>query len=90
MSICKFLLLDYSEIIYCSKCKVFFLGTLENCRTFCRIKELTFLIEKLEGVPLLWIMRSSKDDTSISLLKNNGHLCSRSRSKTCLDYINTA
>ena len=82
--------LDISERIYIGECKVLLLSTLKDRSAFLSVKELSLLIKKLEGIPLLRIMGSCEDDTSVSIFKHYSHLCGRSRSKACLHNIDTA
>ena len=90
MCISEVLLLDLSEVIHLCECEVLSLSACKHRCTLCRIKELTLLVEELEGVPLLRVMRSCKDDTSVSLFENHSHLCRRSRAESSLHNVNAA
>ena len=90
MCVCKILLLDDTKVVNLCEIEVFCLCASKNGSTFSRIEELTLLVEKLEGVPLLRVVRSCEDDTSVCLFEYNRHFCSRSRAKASLHYIHSA
>ena len=90
MSICKILFLDHAKVIDLSEVEIFSLCTCKNSCAFRCIEEFSLLIEKLQGVPLLRIMRRRKDDAAVRLFENHGHLCRRRRTESGFHYIDSA
>ena len=48
------------------------------------------LVEQLEGVPLLGIVRGGQDDASVSLLEDHGHLHSGGGGQAGVDHVYSA
>ena len=79
----------FTESIYISILEVFLLCNAQYLATIGCSKELTLLVEKLESIPLAWVMRSCDDDTTGSTTHGYSQLCSRSSSQTDVQYIVT-
>ena len=90
MLIGKVTFFNISKRIHIRECEILSFGTFKNRRTFLSVEELSFLIKKLEGIPLLWIMGSRKDDSSVSFFENHRHFSCRSRGEACLHHIHAA
>jgi hypothetical protein len=67
--------------------EIFLLGQSKHLLTLLVIQKLAFLVKKFQRIPLLWIVRCSDDDTTISLVGNNRHLGTRSGAKSDIDNI---
>ena len=86
----KVLLHVRAQRIHIAVREAFAVGYLNQFRTLGGIEELPVLIEQLEGIPLLGIVRSRQDDTSVGLLEDHGHLHSRSGGQTGVDHVYAA
>ena len=90
MRVGKVLLHVRAQRIHIAVLEPLAVGYLNQFRTLGGIEELPVLIEQLEGIPLLGIVRSRQDDTSVGLLEDHGHLHSRSGGQTGVDHVYAA
>ena len=68
---------DVSEIIDIGETEILRLREIKDSLTFGGGEELSFVVEKLQGVPLAWVVRGCEDDPSVGLGESHGHLCGR-------------
>ena len=76
-----------SDIVNIREDEVLLLGQSEHQLTLLSIEELTLLVEELERIPLLRVVRCGDDDTTVSLVCDNCHLGTRCGAETYIDYI---
>ena len=77
----------FSEMIYICIIEVFLLSDVQHLVTVSCSKELTLLVEELEGIPLAWIVRSCDDDTAGCTTHGNSKFGGRSSSQTDVQHI---
>ena len=61
-----------TQLIHLGKGKILFFGDCQHAFAFSIIEKLAFLVEELEGVPLLGVMAGGEDDSSSGLLTGDG------------------
>ena len=77
----------FTKVVNISILEVFLLCDAQHLITVSCCKELTLLVEKLEGVPLAWVVRSSDDDTASRTTHGNSQLGGRSSSQADVQHI---
>ncbi len=76
-----------AELVHFGKVELFSFGNTKHFIALLLVQELSFLIQKFQGIPLLGIVRSSQDDTSAGTFHGNSQFGSRSRSQIDVHYI---
>ena len=80
---------DFADFVHLREVELHILRKRQNSLTLSIIQELTTLVQELQCVPLLGIVRSGDDDTAISLVTNHSHLRSGGSAETYVDNIHT-
>ena len=88
MFIGKIMAFNLAQFIHRGEVKITVVRKVQDCLPLCGGQELPFLIEKFQGVPLLRVMRSGYDNSSVSLCELDGKFRCRSRSETAFYYVN--
>ena len=90
MLVGKVFFLDMPYGVNIAEIEIVLLCAGKDLRSFLCIQELPFLIQELQGIPLLRIVGSGQDYPSVSLFKDYSHFCSRCRSISGLYHIHAA
>src|SRR5690242_14683512 len=64
-----------ADLIDTGKLEFFFVGKTKHFGSVGCGNEFTFLVEKLQCIPLGWIMAGSKNDATTGLLDHDGQFC---------------
>ena len=76
-----------SEIIDFGKGVFAAFGYAQHLFALCVVEKFAFLVEELEGVPLLGVVAGCDDDASDRAFLHYSYLCCRSRGQTDVDHI---
>ena len=82
--------LNLAKVVYFGKAEVLFFGEVKNGLALNGSEEFTFVIEKLEGVPLPGIVAGGEDDSAVCVSKKHRHFRGGSGGETAFNYVYSA
>ena len=86
----EILLFDGAEVIDLRETELLARGEVQHRLAFHRRKELTLVVEELEGVPLARVVAGGQDDAAVGLCEEDGHFGGRGGGETALHHVDAA
>ena len=81
---------DAAYRVHLGKYEVLVLGKREHPFALGVVEELSALVEQLQGVPLLGVVRRGYDDSAVGLMRYHGHLGTRGGAQSDVYHVGAA
>ena len=90
VGVCEILFRNGSNGVHSGEIEIVLFCAFEYCGSFFGVQEFAFFIQEFQCVPLFWVMRCCKDDSSVRLFEYYCHFRSRGGGISGLDYVHSA